>query len=97
MKLQVVSDDDFLYYLSTGDVTEGIEPHVFATRNPPKVWTDCDGDGRVDGLTVSGGELYPYSPTKEVVGKWYTPCTEERARVVDPEFFALMDSYCPLC
>lgn len=93
----VVSDDDFLYYLSTGDVVAGIESHVFATRNPAKVWVDCDGDERLDGLTVNDGELVVYCPTKVVVSKWYTACTEEQARAVDPEFFALMDEFCPLC
>lgn len=94
---EVVDEDGFLYYLSTGDVVAGIESHVFATRNPAKVWVDCDGDERLDGLTVNDGELVVYCPTKVVVSKWYTACTEEQARVVDPEFFALMDEFCPLC
>lgn len=93
----VVSDNDFLFYLSQGDVTEGIEPHVMATRNPAVKMMDGD-DERTEGMVLAQhGGLELYRPRTEFFVKWYTLCTEERARQVEPEFFGEMGGYCPIC
>ena len=106
LELAIISDsleqpDEFIYYLSNGDAVEGIEPHVFATSNPPKTCLGQELDGRkttlYEGITLSGGKLVLVQWSVRMIEKWYTPCSEARAKEVEPEFFRQMEIYCPIC